>query len=684
LNWLAQYILRQHPKHVRTPRRRKMYEEFSGWANAERGRREILRRRAAIHKVFQGFEYNRRLQKTDYTRLFDALDERFHLHGHLKDNPLLNLKMFEKQMGPSCDFDQFWGWFLRLILRNDVIQYDILARGEKEIEDAALARRREEEEKKRKLEVARLKQIEEDIWWSTIQALVEEVRKNSELQKLFANPDMMLTGVDRVQKDEIPPAGIHVYILTELLRVLNFPIAEVDKSMKESCVWDNDYALAWEAWQEFNSYDLIDGVVEEVSLKEFLALCENRDRALNLKRIAPTIFAARQENQKIELAELEAEEKALLEEEEAKPSLQELADIYGFTMARIEWLHDTFEGILGDKDDYPKNPSPLDKTKMCELMASLKPEMTRQEFEMYFTQIDTDGSGEIEFDEFVEWICTEEQSGGAVPIDIDEGDVTKPSFEKLAKRFNVPLRRIEAMHVLFCTYFEDGVVDGYPDDPLSLNKDQTRALAEEINPDITDEEFDAQFEWVDFDGSGQIEFDEFLDFLDHDTIKGDGTSTPEPEVGASDPAVDASANAPTEAVPHSDLGAEAVQESADLGDTPADIGEPVPNSDIGDMAADVGEPVPESDQPELFKQSDLPELPPQSDQPEPQKPVSIDSQSVEPAEPTPPADSDIKEGEAVQSIESDETLKESVDPADEAQNETPNPDPKPDTEQENA
>merc|ERR1719158_2791340 len=47
LVWLAQYMLRNHPRHVkdhRTP----MYERFSELANIERGRRCLLRRKDQI------------------------------------------------------------------------------------------------------------------------------------------------------------------------------------------------------------------------------------------------------------------------------------------------------------------------------------------------------------------------------------------------------------------------------------------------------------------------------------------------------------------------------------------------------------------------------------------------------------------------------------------------------------
>merc|ERR1719424_970213 len=51
LVWLAQYMLRNHPRHVkdhRTP----MYEKFSELANIERGRRCLLRREDQMHEVW--------------------------------------------------------------------------------------------------------------------------------------------------------------------------------------------------------------------------------------------------------------------------------------------------------------------------------------------------------------------------------------------------------------------------------------------------------------------------------------------------------------------------------------------------------------------------------------------------------------------------------------------------------
>merc|ERR1739847_183869 len=82
-----------------------------------------------------------------------------------------------------------------------------------------------------------------------------------------------------------------------------------------------------------------------------------------------------------------------------KMSYAQLAARFDLTDVRIEWLHDQFRECLdeGEVDNYPSDPAALSKEKMRELYADLKPDMT-----------DEDGSGEIEFDEFIRWIFLEE------------------------------------------------------------------------------------------------------------------------------------------------------------------------------------------------------------------------------------------------------------------------------------
>merc|ERR1719473_310073 len=107
-------------------------------------------------------------------------------------------------------------------------------------------------------------------------------------------------------------------------------------------------------------------------------------------------------------------------EEPKKQTFEQLAHDFQLTKVRILWLLEQLcpEG----KDDYPANPSALDYEMMRELYGDLKPDITDEEFAAQFKAIDTDGSGEIEFDEFVKWISEEEIDLGEDDEDEDEDD----------------------------------------------------------------------------------------------------------------------------------------------------------------------------------------------------------------------------------------------------------------------
>merc|ERR1719281_1654903 len=210
----------------------------------------------------------------------------------------------------------------------------------------------------------------------------------------------------------------------------------------------------------------------------------------------------------------------------AKPSMEALCRTHRRTMARMHWLHAQFVDFLPPIDGvkqrcgYPENPAALTKTDVKHLMAEVRPDMTLSEFDQKFIQIDTDGSGELEFDEFVQWLGEDE-------LEL-EGEVekTKPSKEDLAMRFKVTVARIDELHEAFCSYLAEGEVDYYPDDPKALSKECIQKLVQKFAPDISDDEFDEQFRLIDMDNSESIEFDEFLEFLDFEEIQGSEPVSP--------------------------------------------------------------------------------------------------------------------------------------------------------------
>jgi len=97
-----------------------------------------------------------------------------------------------------------------------------------------------------------------------------------------------------------------------------------------------------------------------------------------------------------------------------KMTYAELCKEYDISITRLEWLHEQFRSFLpeGVVDTYPVDAAALSKGEMRDLYADLKPDMNDADFENAFVEIDKDGSGEIEFDEFVFWLFLEE-----IPMD---------------------------------------------------------------------------------------------------------------------------------------------------------------------------------------------------------------------------------------------------------------------------
>merc|ERR1740121_1576465 len=86
LTWLAQQLLRRHPKCARTPRRAQLYRGFKDWADWEKGRREMLRRQPAIEEVFKGYMLRGGVAVDKINTVVADVDDSLYLQGVLKNN----------------------------------------------------------------------------------------------------------------------------------------------------------------------------------------------------------------------------------------------------------------------------------------------------------------------------------------------------------------------------------------------------------------------------------------------------------------------------------------------------------------------------------------------------------------------------------------------------------------------
>ena len=88
----------------------------------------------------------------------------------------------------------------------------------------------------------------------------------------------------------------------------------------------------------------------------------------------------------------------------------------------------------------------------------------------------------------------------------------KPTFEQLAKRYDMAKEKIDVLYEQFRSFLPSGTEDAYPHDPASMTKEQVRELFLKHYPNVDEEQFESQFALIDIDNSGNIEFDEFMDF----------------------------------------------------------------------------------------------------------------------------------------------------------------------------
>jgi hypothetical protein len=579
LTWLAQQLLRRHPKCAKSPRRQAIYANFRDWSDLERGRREMLRRRDVVQDVFEGFVLRGVVQRADLDAVLDAIDDTLRLDGVLKNNKAVRRALLLEAAEPESPsskrqaprgreeffkdggwtFDQFWLRFANVIMSNDVVPFSAIQRGIESQQQQALLRseaevaRKKEEEDRKQREADQRRRNEEYV------QLHAEMQENKHIQAIL-DSEKALTGDDVRPGDagyefEVPPNGAHVNLLYRLLDLLGFelgnkpkdgkPVSPGPGSLAEAAKiltaedaerssskvgdrwWDDELAKAWTTLQEIHRAEICDGVVEKDVLEKVLV----PPVGFLLLRNRVTEELENREEQEDGLGGFGREDSrqgskdvgpALDANRDAKPSIDTLCQRLGVSMSRIEWLHRLFESFLTpDPNDptsvpvclYPECPAAISKAQMRALMKEVRPYMEEVEFEMRFRRIDTDLSGTIEFDEFVMWVREDEvRVGGAAPLQ-------KMTFEELAVVYSESVELIKYLHEHWQDQFDNpNEKCGYPAKPKSLPKDKIRALVSSLTPDMSDADFETQFQMTTFSKKDCLDFDEFLEVIPLDEL----------------------------------------------------------------------------------------------------------------------------------------------------------------------
>lgn len=558
LTWLGQQLLRRHPRCARTPRRQELYKSFSYWSDCERGRREILRRREEAQNAFGEFATgaDHGVKKSSIPFVVADLDDKLQLEGSLMHSSNLR-EAFEavgawhntsEQDGQAATaakrkktvkvdknwpFEDFWNEFTKCVLNFDIITNTTIKEGalrlEKQAED-----RREQAEAQQRLEEFKEQLLEEERQAARdFGSLKEELRSDDFIRQVL-DENKILTGDDIRPGDlgfelEIPPHGRHCFLLAKALSLVGFKEIDIESMEGDGETWwTQGLSSKWAQFQKIVKAELADGVVEKGSLIDLLV--EDDETFLSLRRRVEDEVERLETTDHTFLTEKDMEGEDLRRglfrntDSSHKPSIEKLSQTLGLTVARLKWLHSLFEGFLVSEDvdgpppkcNYPEDPASLSKDQMKGIMLELFPQTTDPEFEAHFRRIDEDGSGEVEFDEFVTWLAENQ-------INLTGTSSRKMTCGELAEFHDVSEELIIYLLSCFqdcCADLDPPVVDEYPKNPAKLAKQEVRKLVEEITPDLTDIEFEANWEFANANSEGgdAIDFSDFLEMVDFEAL----------------------------------------------------------------------------------------------------------------------------------------------------------------------
>jgi len=549
LTFLAQQLLRRHPRGAKTPRRQELYQNFHSWADFERGRREMVRRKADVMDVFSGFVLRGVVQTEDIPNVLKAVDDTMHMEGCLVSHKamapdsafgartrILSNAGLAGEGGPrrtrarssffqnssGTGWPKFWSTFSSSLMSNDIVPYSALLRGDRRKREELEERSRRAEAETKLAEAQAQREADYQQQMSAYDALHARLTASEQLN-LILQENKILTGDDVRPKDpgyefEIPPKGEHVHLLQQLMELLGLlETREVPRDGKEWW-WTADKADAWTILQEIHNAELADGVVEREVLEKVL-VPPSGFMALKL-RVADELEKRAEAKGEMEHLTMDYMRMPTASVEDTKPSFEKLCENTGMSLERIKWLHQLFESYLGPDpdnpdellvDDYPDNPAFIEKDTMMKLAMEVQPDLGISEFEARFQRIDRDGSGQVEFDEFVTWIHNDE-----VRV---MGELNKKmTFDELAAAHDEALEIIMYLHTCFQDALPEGTVDAYPDNPVALASDELQELVLILTPGVSPEEVSRAFGSVDADGKGELDFDEFLEVLNLDEL----------------------------------------------------------------------------------------------------------------------------------------------------------------------
>eukprot|EP00930_Biecheleria_cincta_P041854 TRINITY_DN28762_c0_g1_i2.p1 TRINITY_DN28762_c0_g1~~TRINITY_DN28762_c0_g1_i2.p1 ORF type:complete len:654 (+),score=163.79 TRINITY_DN28762_c0_g1_i2:334-2295(+) len=503
VTWLAQQLLRRHPRAATTPRRMHIYRSFKDWADYERGRREMLRCKARIEEVFNGFKLKDGVGKNTLPTVISSIDDRFRLRGALKSNPHMQQEIKPDAMEPqqeagtiaaaqpkkslrrnsvlggtAIQFDQFWGSFSNTIMKHDVISFSAITEGKRLLKLEEEQNARLEEEKILEAERRRQAAAEHQRLLGLYQSLYPKFQQN-EVLKMIVDDGKILTGdflkpTDPGFEIEVTPHGAHVVLLQELMVLLGYEARMASKK-------DKKYRRKEPRMPTFRSKVKH----EPTSSKDEPSLSKKDEK--------------KAEKRKSMLVVKNEEDAAPSAEEKTTPKQEQAAGEEQWWTPELKGFWKVLQALQGVTD-----PSGAVEREVLQAVTPPPDDFInlRKRVDMHF-EVQAENGNEED------------------PIEAVARIFNKPTFEELARKVNMTRGRLDFFYEVFVGFLhqsDPSKQDAYPECPAALDKQTMFSLVTELQPDISEAEFEARFRRIDKDRTGLVEFDEFVLWVHDDEV----------------------------------------------------------------------------------------------------------------------------------------------------------------------
>jgi len=275
--WLAQYILRNHPGHVRaggdseTREDIPNYAAFSEAALIEKGRRELLRRRPQIENLWQSMERKTQGQflNVNHMPLFvDLLDDQWNLKGGLRSKLP---KHFMHALGKSSGTDEvhfleFWKYFEKLFEEGDLLRVEDFERGAMLKKEEDLRLEREAEERERKEQISRAREERRAALVAQFETVRADLASDTEALRILNN-GAVLSGVED-EENAVSLSGEHVQWIKQMIKLWGVDMAQAGGAG----VWNDQALAAWKSWAKRYSPHGEAGKVDAGNLEILMSL----------------------------------------------------------------------------------------------------------------------------------------------------------------------------------------------------------------------------------------------------------------------------------------------------------------------------------------------------------------------------------------------------------------------------